>query len=168
MSYRFSSIFVSCIISSCNPVSSPSPDSYNQAARSESRSTYSLCGKTTTSERIQKYFYQVAQFVENGRRSILQDLLADTVVVSSGDHSRRVASSVIVRRWPYLISTKDWVEISRRGESSLMSGGWRGCFLSNGKVGFSVDEDGYLRLSSFNPDMAWDSEPRPEEGSTLQ
>ena len=123
---------------------------------------YSFCGMTTARRRIDEYFDRVARFVEAPRdKNRLRSLIADHVVILDGDRSRSLPASVIVDAGSDLIPIEDWAEISRRGEPRLGSGGWRGCFLSNGKAFFEVDESGHLRLSSFNVSMAWDANARP-------
>jgi hypothetical protein len=123
---------------------------------------YSFCGRTTSKQRIDEYFAQLARFLEaSGERGRLRNLVAENVVIVEGGRSETVPAAAIVDARSDLISLEDWAEISRRGEPSLESGGWRGCFLSNGKSAFEVDESGYLRLSSFNANMAWDADTQP-------
>lgn len=152
------------LIAACGPTSpsgSRVPDP--RPSRETGVQDYSLCGATTAKRHIDEYFDQVARFLEApGNRGALRNLIAENVVIVEGDRSRTVPASVIVEARPYLISVEDWAEISRRGESRLASGGWRGCFFSHGKAFFEVDESGHLRLSSFNLDMAWDADARSE------
>ena len=154
---------VPVLIAACGPTSPSGSQIPNQALSREAEVLdYSLCGATTTKRRIDEYFDQLARFLETpGDRSRLRNLIAENVVIVEGDRSRTVTASVIVEARPYLISVADWAEMSRRGEPRLASAGWRGCFFSNGKAAFEVQESGHLRLSSFNMDMAWDGDARP-------
>jgi hypothetical protein len=154
---------VPILIAACgqtSPSGSPIP---NQASSRETQTQdYSFCGATTTKERIDEYFDQLARFLETpGDRSRLRSLIGEHVVVVESGRSRTVPASVFVEARPYLISVADWAEISRRGEPRLVGAGWRGCFLSHGKAAFEVDEGGHLHLSSFNLDMTWDRDARP-------
>lgn len=72
----------------------------------------------------------------------------------------------MLKATPPKISMEDWKEIYRRGERNLVSAGWRGCFLSNGKAFFEVGESGYLRLVSFNRTMAWEGDKRVDKLET--
>lgn len=155
---------VPVLIAACGPTSPSGSQIPNQALSRETEAQdYSLCGATTTKRRIDEYFDRLARFLETpGDRSTLRTLIAENVVIVEGDRPRTVPASVVVEARPYLISMADWVEISRRGEPRLVSAGWRGCYLRNGKAFFEVDESGRLRLSSFNVNMAWDGDARPE------
>jgi hypothetical protein len=124
--------------------------------------SYGSCGATTTKQRIDEYFDQVAAFLNaSGDRTLLRNLVADNVVLVEDGRARTVSASEIIAR-PDAISLDDWTEIGRRGEPRLASGGWRGCFFSHGKAAFQVVEGGQLRLTSFNLDRPWSDPSEPE------
>ena len=164
MAPRISLYSVPVLIAACGPTSPSGLQIPNQALPGEAGvQDYSFCGATTTKRRIDEYFDRLARFLEaSGDRGTLRTLIAENVVIVEADRPRTVPASLIVGARPYLISMADWAEISRRGEPRLVSAGWRGCFLRNGKAFFEVDESGHLRLSSFNVDMAWDDDARPK------
>lgn len=154
---------VPLLIAACGPVTQPGPEASNQTLSPPSEAhDYSHCGRTTARRRIEGYFDQLAQFLASGDKGRLRILLAENVVIVEGNRSRTVPASIVVEERPSTISIEDWREISRRGEPQLVSGGWRGCFLSNGKAFFEVDESGYLRLVSFNLTMAWDGDTKKQ------
>ena len=148
--------FAFCMITSCgpaNPSSSKTPAAV--PTQEVEAQNYSLCGATTSTQRISEYFRQINVLLERSRDpDILRKLVADAVIIVEDGRSRSVSADDMVEQG--LISTEDWAEISRRGEPRLISAGWRGCFLSHGKAFFEVDEDGHLRLASFDLDAAWD------------
>jgi hypothetical protein len=153
---------VQVLIAACGPLGPSGPEASNQASlRPPDAVDYSLCGSTTARRRIDEYFDQLARFLASGDKIGLRNLVAEKVVIVEGDRSRTVSASIVVEARPSTISMEDWREISRRGEPRLVSAGWRGCFLSNGKAFFEVGENGYLRLVSFNVTMAWDGDIPP-------
>lgn len=150
------------LVAACEPVSRSSEKTPDQTVSPKPELLdYSYCGASTTKQRIKEYFDHLALYVESSDKSLLQNLIADNVIIGENGQSRSVPSSAFQAQ-PNLIPHEDWAEISRRGESRLVSGGWRGCFLNYGKAGFNVDENGHLRLFSFNLDMAWDGDAQPE------
>lgn len=164
MAPRICLYLVPVLIAAGGPASPSSSQVPNPALSREAEAQdYSFCGAMTTKRRIDEYFDRLARFLETpDDRSTLRNLIADNVVIVEGDRPQTVRASVIVEARPNLISLADWAEISDQGESRLVSAGWRGCFLRNGKAFFEVDESGHLRLASFNVDMAWDGDARPE------
>ena len=60
---------------------------------------------------------------------------------------------------PTRITIPEWREIQRRGERSLLSAGYRGCFMDHGKVWFEASEKGF-RLMGIAKNMPW--VPLPE------
>lgn len=163
------SLVVSLLCGSCglsNPDSLVRSDNafLEQPVQNGKEVTDSLCGKTTASRNIERYFDQVAQFVQHRTDPILlRSLVSEEVIIIRRGRSRVFSGSAFVREGLRFISVEDWSEISRRGVAALESGGWRGCFLSHGKAAFQIDAERRLRLSSFNMDMPWTAVPDSSE-----
>jgi hypothetical protein len=118
--------------------------------------TVGFCGAESKVEPILNYFDQIRQSVISNRIDDFSKYYAKKISIGYRGRTYTVTRSSIVRNRRLRLSIADWKTIGDLSRSRLGSGGWRGCFLSNGKAFFAVGEDGKLGLTSFDKDRAWD------------
>lgn len=112
-----------------------------------------LCDGVTTDHEIESYFSKIDSYLRSGSEiQPVEELYASRVLITERGSNSSVSKQDISESPPYPVARDEWVEIARAGPQAVKSGGWRGCYLGDGRVGLKADEHGKMGLSSFNRD----------------
>lgn len=116
------------------------------------------CGGEGRPGTISAYFERLARHLATSPRSVPLDFYSETFsVTTDGDtlYFRRAEMGAGARALPTL---DDWRDISERGVADLKDGGWRGCFLGDGKASFEINGAGEMGLLGFDKGRDWGPE----------
>ena len=125
------------------------------AAKFAADETVGFCGAEARAGIIQSYFNDIRREVATGNIKRFAKYYAGRVTIG-------FQRETYVRGGPQLASSKalrlslhDWSMIGELSKTQLGSGGWRGCFVSDGKASFAIQNDGRLMLVAFDKDRPW-------------
>lgn len=118
---------------------------------------YLTCGREASSDKISQYIQRIRDLISSEYQIYSHsDLFFSRVYLGSYEKGLSVAREDIGKFPRELPTNEDWDKILRSlGEGNLKSAGWRGCFLSHGKIAFNADADGNLGISAFDAGRAW-------------
>ena len=87
-----------------------------------------------------------------------QRLYAEGITLIQKGQTTRLTREDLGSHLGTLPSRKDWLTIASEIEGgAATSGGWRGCFVSDGKAAFVADSSGNIGLTAFDFDRPWQS-----------
>lgn len=117
------------------------------------------CGNLVTIDQLNAYVGSIRSIdnkAEPRAHSNQKELFADSITLIEKGKATHMTRAELDHYAGRLPSSDDWQIIaSALASGRLASGGWRGCFLSNGKAAFVADAAGDLGLSSFDFDRQW-------------
>ena len=131
-------------------VETPPPRVAASEARMES------CGGQMPVGTMAAYFDRLDQQLKTSSGRIPVDFYTDSITLTEGGRTLRFRTAELGSHARRLPTLEEWREISRRGEASIRSAGYRGCYFSTGKAWFNTNwSDGRFALAGFDRDRVW-------------
>jgi hypothetical protein len=118
------------------------------------------CGNLVAASALRDFANLIRSIAKSDAGAPLADkrLYAENIIFIQEERSTPLTREELGSYLGTLPSQKDWLTIASEIErGAATSGGWRGCFVSNGKAAFVADSSGNIGLSAFDFDRQWDS-----------